>query len=506
VSRLLVWTAFAAGCSEYDVHGGNDLNGSGAPDIAVQPELLDFGSTGTAEYVTRSVRISNLGTAPLEVTGLVVDADAGVFSVPDPDATSTIAPGDSITREVVWTPTDEVDDGVLHIASNDGDTPDLAVPLTGRSLYAELTITPDPLVFDLLPVGCAFTAPVTLANTGFGPLTVTDVSVAGTGYTLTSAPGWPLDIPPNAFTKVDVTFTPQVGGVDLDGDLAAASTDRRGLVTSRIVGSASAPVPHLDTFEQSDGATVDLMFFIDSSGSMNDDALNLAANFHLFLDELVAAGIDYQVMVSTEDDGCHNEEIITPLTPDPELVFGLAVNGGGGNFYEAGLTVTANALLHTGVGQCNEGFVRPSVPVLTVQISDEKDQSPLTWDVLVADMQSIAPDVIVNGVVGQSNIGCASNGSGYHEAIAATGGVDLDLCDTDWGQNVLDILGTVTLLDSFSLQAVPVPDTIVVLVNGVTATGWSWDPTSNDIEFDASSVPPEEAVIEVSYEEAPVCP
>ena len=139
-----------------------------------------------------------------------------------------------------------------------------------------------------------------------------------------------------------------------------------------------------------------------------------------------------------------------------------------------------------------------------VEISDEPDQSPMSWQDHLFDMQVVAPDIILNGVIGQG--GCAADGGQYHDAIAATGGVDLDICDTDWGEFVLDILGTVTLLSSFPLEAVPVPDTLVVTVNGEAGVGWSWDPASNDIVVPPEFVPPEEALIEVAYDEAPVCP
>jgi len=509
VNRLCLLSAvLVSSCSEYDVQGNNDVDGVGAPDIAVQPETLDFGATGTALEVVRSVRISNLGSNVLDVTGLTIGTEeegAGTaFTVRDPDMTHRIGPGASVTREIVWTPQSETDSAVLHIASNDPDTEDLAVPLVGRSLYPELTISPDPLTFELLPVGCSLTAPVTLTNTGFGPLTLSNVVSTGTGYALTAVPTWPVELLAGASTTVDVTFTPVVGDDSIIGTLAADSNDRRGLRTSILAGSASAPVEHLDTFEQSDGASVDLMFFLDTSGSMNDDAQNLAANFHLFLEELLAGGIDYQVMVATADDGCHNASIITPTTIDPEGQFAEAVNGPGGMWYEAGLIVTANALAHTGAGQCNEGFVRPSVPVVAVEISDEPDQSPMAWTDHLFDMQIYAPDVIVNGVIGQGT--CAVDGGQYHEAIAATGGVDLDICDTNWGDFVLDILGTVTLLSSFPLEAVPVPETIVVTVNGEPGVGWTWDPASNDIVFPPELLPPEEALVEVAYDEAPVCP
>jgi hypothetical protein len=455
--------------------------------------------------IARSVRVVNLGTAPLEVSGVRVDAGVA-FSIPEPTAAFVLPPGGSTIQDVSWTPTSDLDVGTLAFTSNDPDTPELEVPLSGEGLFGELTIDPDPLVFEAVTVTCSLTAPVSLRNTGDGPLTVHGASVSGTSFALAEV-AVPFDLAPADVVEVDVTFEPVIGDESFTGTLAVDSTDRRGLRTSALEGASIPRTHRTDTFEQAEGIRIDMVFFVDTSGSMSDDAANLAANFDEFLDALLGDGSDFQIIVVTADSGCHNESIITPATAAPEAEFEAAVDGPGGSFYEAGLVVTSNALGKTGPGMCNEGFLRLGVPTISVMVSDEPEQSPQDWSFYVSIMESFAPDVVINGVVGQPNSTCASNGTGYHEAIAATGGVDYDICDVDWGERVHDILDTAGLPWAFPLSATPDPLTIAVEVDGIPiVVGWTYDEASNAIAFDSLNVPGNGSTIQVDYDEPAVCP
>lgn len=500
----LLWSGLIAGCSEYDVGHGAETYGDGAPDIAVDPTVVAFGASSAP--ITRSVRVLNVGTAELEVSSVRVEP-SGAFSVPDPAAAFRLVPGASTTQDVSWTPSSDRDVATLVLSSNDRDTPELEVPLSGEGLFGELTIEPDPLVFEAITVSCTLTSPVTLRNTGDGPLTVNGLSVTGTSFVLADVPV-PFDLAPDQAAAVDVSFVPAIGDETLTGALAVDSSDRRGLRTSDLEGASIARVHHTDTFEQADGSRIDMSIFVDTSCSMADDAANLAANFDAFLEALLGGPSDFQILVVTKDDGCHNQAIITPATPDPEGTFTLAVNELGSSYSEAGLIVTSHALGKTGPGMCNEGFLRFGVPTISVMLSDEPEQSPDDWSSYVATMQSFAPDVAISGVVGQVDSTCgALNGTGYHAAIEATGGVDLDICDIDWGESVYDILATAGPSSSFLLNATPDPLTIAVTVDQIPiVVGWFYDEDSNSVAFDPYTVPEGGSTIVVDYDEPAVCP
>ena len=50
----------------------------------------------------------------------------------------------------------------------------------------------------------------------------------------------------------------------------------------------------------------DIIFAVDQSCSMDDDAANLASNFSSFIGQLSNYSNDWQIMVVNDDNGCTN--------------------------------------------------------------------------------------------------------------------------------------------------------------------------------------------------------
>jgi hypothetical protein len=114
----------------------------GGPNIQVVPLELDFGATSTSAPLTKQLLITNTGyddpttTADdLQVTDMQVTVEGAVYTTTF-SGTFTLKVGESQTVGLTFAPTAEqaYNDGELHIASNDGDTPDLLVKLTGTGV------------------------------------------------------------------------------------------------------------------------------------------------------------------------------------------------------------------------------------------------------------------------------------------------------------------------------------------------------------------------------------
>jgi hypothetical protein len=117
-------------------------------------------------------------------------------------------------------------------------------------------------------------------------------------------------------------------------------------------------------------------------------------------------------------------------------------------------------------------------------------------------MTEAAPGVIVNAVVGPVPDGCetAEPGAGYAEAAAWAGGVVDSVCDPDW-VSVFEDLGSLAAdepTDTFPLEAPPVDDSVVVLMDGEEVTeGWTFDPDLQAVVFD--EMPDGGTIIEIRY-------
>ncbi len=501
--KVLGFAILAMGCSEVDFVPPEPTVTGVSPDIAVDPPAVEFGALPVGEQAMMSVTVSNLGAAVLEISNVYLGPSPVFWTVLDIPALG-LATDETTVIQVWYSATNVGDATVLTIESNDPDSPIIEVPVTGSAQLPMLEIDPDPYEFGAVTRTCMDSGTITLRNIGEAPLEIYNVAVAGDAMTSGELPALPVTLMPDDEVETEVLFTPAI--VDFyTGILSIDSNDPRGVRNGEIWGSGEPLPKQTDTFEQilTDWTLADIFFYVDQSGSMDDDSANMADNWDLFTAFLLAGGIDYQVMVSTLDDGCHNGAIITPSTPNAADAFeSYVVDGAYGADTEMGLTISLNAFEKTGAGECNDGFLRAYVNPIAVLVSDEPEQSANSWDFYVDRLIQISPALKINVVVTPQGGGCGDGtpGDGYFEAAWATGGAVLDICDSDWGSKFATIVQVEEPLDTFVLSDVPVDGTLVVTVNGYDSDDWAYDEDQNAIVFFDVAVPPPAAIIQATYE------
>ena len=107
---------------------------------------------------------------------------------------------------------------------------------------------------------------------------------------------------------------------------------------------------HEEIWEIDAAPKSDILFSVDLSGSMSDEAQVLGAQFSTFITELSNYTSDWQVMVVNADHGCNHSGILTPITAGYEEIFSEAVRTGAYDisFTEALLTNVTRAVEKTG--------------------------------------------------------------------------------------------------------------------------------------------------------------
>ena len=115
--------------------------------------------------------------------------------------------------------------------------------------------------------------------------------------------------------------------------------------------------------------------------------------------------------------------------------------------------------------------------------------------------------VRVSGITGSvSSWVCAQGGTGYWEAINATGGVWLDIC-SDWStiESLEQLAQASVILDSYILDNPAIESTIEVTVNGIPNTNnLYFDVDMNAVVFE-TNIPVEGDKIDVKYGELAIC-
>jgi len=184
--------------------------GGGTPSISPGTASLQLGSVTVGQVANVPLNISNTGTAPLTVSG-IVSSSAAVIAT-SPALPFTVQPGASTPVNVQFTPASAgAVSGSLTITSNDPAHGQIAVLFTGTGLAAAgspvIGASTPSLAFGSLPVGQLTTLIVNVTNTGSAALTVSSISISNQAFGLIT-PGAPFTVQPGASTGVELVFAP----------------------------------------------------------------------------------------------------------------------------------------------------------------------------------------------------------------------------------------------------------------------------------------------------------
>jgi hypothetical protein len=280
-----------------------------------------------------------------------------------------------------------------------------------------------------------------------------------------------------------------------------------------------APVVVEERFVQDALPAVDVLFVVDSTGSMAEEQAGLAAAAETFVNALDGVGVSYQLGVVSTDPSeagalLGRPWIITAAADDPSAALAAALQVGTDSPPPAAGLAAVLAALDDNQG-LNRGFRRADAGLQVIFVSDGDDESEAALgddpaavflDALAQDAASSGHTARASAVVGDVPAGCrsdtgnASPGVRYTAVAEATGGMVASICGADFGA-VAEALGdaSVTWPTSFTLQAVPVVSTVTVTVDGERLDdGWSVDTSVPALVFATAPAPDSEIV--VSYE------
>jgi hypothetical protein len=206
--------------------------------VAIGPNPLDFGDQAVDSTTTRTVTVTNTGTT--SVNGIELFAVHGQVPISS-QICQILAPGDSCTATVAFTPTTAgpVTDTIL--LSGHFDTQ--AIVVTGAGVAVDstaLTITPNPVAFGNQAVGSVSTRTVTLTNTASIPWTVGAIGLTSDAVTWASLPCTTLA--PGASCTATVRFAPTAAG-PVSATLGLGSNFGTSWITVTGTGVAPAPAP-----------------------------------------------------------------------------------------------------------------------------------------------------------------------------------------------------------------------------------------------------------------------
>ena len=227
---------------------------------------------------------------------------------------------------------------------------------------------------------------------------------------------------------------------------------------------------------------------------------------NLFIDDLMTAGVDFEISVVTTDDPTPVSDPITPDTADAAKEFSDAVlRGNSGDAFEMGQEMAKQAL------DPIRGMVQPrdDAALSVVVVSDEDDFSPLTELEYYDFFLSIKEEELFffHSVV-SLGFGCGTDtGDRYVDQSNLTGGMYLDIC-SPWGDNLNTIANSNYIIATqYPLTEVAVPGSIEVFLDGVALKkGWYFDVGSNSVILEDRGLVVGDEMFQVMYDYLGDCP
>jgi hypothetical protein len=191
-----------------------------APSVCLNSSNVGFAKVPAKTSSSQTVKVTNCGNAPLTVASALSSDPSVVAS----DDCTDVAPGSACTITLTFTPSNTAAvSGSISIADNAVVSPQ-TVSFSGQGTGPQITIQPIALSFGHLRVGTQSpNLGLLLNNTGTAALTLSKLSVSGTGYSIAvnSCPG---TLNPQNLCSLQIGFSPAAAGAQ-NGALVITSND-----------------------------------------------------------------------------------------------------------------------------------------------------------------------------------------------------------------------------------------------------------------------------------------
>ena len=146
---------------------------------------INIGSVTVCSSKLRGVIIRNDGNEPLIISSFSIEGDC--FSLPNNEDTKTVTinPIEIYNLMIQFAPTNTISyPGSITLTHNASNSPTTIHFYGGYGIHNRLDLSPMSIDFGDVNLGSSLQRSIRLQNSGTGPVTVSSVSINGTGFTL----------------------------------------------------------------------------------------------------------------------------------------------------------------------------------------------------------------------------------------------------------------------------------------------------------------------------------
>lgn len=231
VALLLAGLAWVVACQGVSAGGtGQEPNST----LSLANGSLDFGSVTATASKTLTVNATNSGPSPVTVSSVSISTK--YFSLTAPALPVTVAAGQSASLSVKFTPNAAGAFSAMVTINSDASNATASLSLSGTGVAdGQLTANPSSQAFGSVTLGSKQTLSETVQNTGGSSVTISQVGISGTGFSLSGNPA-PVTLAAGQSASFTVSFTPQSAGT-VSGSVTVTSDAANSTLTIPLSGT-----------------------------------------------------------------------------------------------------------------------------------------------------------------------------------------------------------------------------------------------------------------------------
>ena len=231
---------FLVGCQGVSAAGSSGQQHSST--LSLLTATLDFGSVAAGSSKTLTVTATNSGSASVKISSASVSTK--YFSLTAPSLPVTISAGQSTPLSVTFRPNAAGAFNATVTISSDASNPVTNLSLSGTGAGSgQLALNPTSLSFGSVNVGSKQTLSETVTNTGGSSVTISQVGISGTGFSLSGITA-PVTLTAGQAASFSVSFTSQ-SAVAASGNVTITSTASNPTLTIPLTGTGTTAVGQL---------------------------------------------------------------------------------------------------------------------------------------------------------------------------------------------------------------------------------------------------------------------
>jgi hypothetical protein len=210
--------------------------------INLTPSSASFGNVVVGAANSQTIQLSNPGNATLTITQASVTGSG--FSTNGLNLPLSINPGQSSTFNAQFQPsaTGSASGSISLVSNATGSPTGVSLSGTGIAATETLSLSSTSVSFGNVDTGLSSTQTETVTNTGNASIQISQISISGTGFSLSGA-SVPVTLAPSQKLTFSVIFSPTTAG-GASGSVTVSSNAAGSPATIALAGIGVAATPH----------------------------------------------------------------------------------------------------------------------------------------------------------------------------------------------------------------------------------------------------------------------